>query len=624
MSRTRLQMPRNTDTIPVAAWLPYAVVPCCTVVAMPVALLAHHAWADKPWAAVGLTVAGAGVTGYTWLAGRPRGQMVRATATGVAGAVSVWALGATIGGPLEHPWGDLWALGGLALSAVAIVNRVLRRGGDEVRGGGGGELGEHVRALQDARIAKPKTIGARVVASITAPPGVPFSQIMGSREEVESALDVRPGSVRLIPSPDSARRGRVEVVPVDQLRDVIPWPGPTAPGRSIADAPAELGRVEDGEPLQLWLPGDPTKQRNSTHLAVVGMSGSGKTELLLNLCADVLTRTDAELHVSDSRKADQLPAWLQQHTHRFASGPNAADAYIEELPALIRDRARVLGQAGHKQWVKGCGLPFIVAMFFEAAGVLNGNGTFVDVSESARSVGISLVIELQRATYDRVPTSVRSNIGSWVCLGVKDEDSATAALSDETLDAGAAPWVWKDQRPGYLYAELSGSDRSRWALPGRAYVAGSEIKRAEAIAPWLTAAGTVRPASAGSVALDEADEEEPAEEGNEAWSVADPPDDVDPAQPLLEPDQHARLSFGPPPRRMTPQEARTCLRDYVRALADDGHDLVRPAELADVMEETGRSDSWLYGQLQELCEGPDALLTHAEHGVYGIRTLARV
>ncbi|MFD0595101.1 hypothetical protein ACFQZ4_24245 [Catellatospora coxensis] len=106
MSRqTRLQLPREVEITPAAALLPYAIVPCCTVVALPVTLLAHHAWADKPWAAVGLTVAGASVTGYTWLAGRPRGQMVRVTATVVAGAVSVWTLGATIGGPLTHPWG---------------------------------------------------------------------------------------------------------------------------------------------------------------------------------------------------------------------------------------------------------------------------------------------------------------------------------------------------------------------------------------------------------------------------------------------------------------------------------------------------------------------------------------
>ncbi|MFD0595100.1 conjugal transfer protein TraB [Catellatospora coxensis] len=457
------------------------------------------------------------------------------------------------------------------------------------------------------------------MATIEAAPGTPFSQVAAAREEIESALDVRPGASRFVQSPDSARRGQMILVPVDQLRKPIPWPGPTAPGRSIADAPIDLGRGEDGEPLLLWLPGDPGRQRNSTHLGVVGMSGSGKTELLLNMCADVLTRIDAELHVSDSRKADQLPGWLQQYAHRMAAGPAAAEAYIEDLPALIRERARILGQAGHKQWTKGCGIPFVVAVFFEAAGVLNGNGTFVDVAESARSVGIALVVELQRATYDRVPTSVRANIGSWACLGVKSEDDAQAALSDETLDAGAAPWIWKDQRAGCLYAELSGVDRERWAMPHRAYFAGSEDERAAAITPWVSPG---RPQPQPAPAMEDGDEEDESEEANGAWDPTDPPDDVDPAQPLAEPDPHARMAFGPLPRPKTPGEARAILRRHVQDLRDDGHDVVRPAELADVLEETGRSDSWLYTEMRALCEGPDALLRRSEHGVYDILTLA--
>lgn len=627
-ARTKLQLPRDHD-VPVTAWLPYAVTPCCTVLAMPAALIAHHAWADQPWAAVGLTVAGAGMTGYTWLAARPRGPMVRATATGMTAAASLWALGATISGPLAHPWIDTWALGGLVMSAMVAVNRLMRRGGDEVErsaGGALGQLGDQVRALRDAKVSALKTTGARVTASIEASPGTPFSKVAAAREEIESVLDVRPGSVKLVQSPDSTRRGQVVVVPVDQLRDPITWPGPTAPGRSIADAPSVLGTVEDGEPLQLWLPGDAGRQRNNTHLLVVGMSGSGKTELLLNLAADLLTRTDAEVWVTDPRKADQLPEWLREGAHRFSSGGRAVRATIEELPALIAKRAGILGRAGHKQWVKGCGIPHLTVFFFEAAGVLMDADSIVDVAESARSVGMSLVFEVQRATYDRMPTSVRSQLGSRICLGVQQEDDATQALSEETRDAGASPWMWRDQFPGYLYAELAGTPRTRWALPARSFVAASERQRAEAIAPWLRGGQSPPPAavvvaSAGPLEADDIDEPEPPQTDNGAWDPTDPPDDVDPSQPLPEADPDAVMAFSPPPRRMTPAEAREALRTHVLLLADAGLEVVQPADLADVLEVTGRSGSWLYGQMQELCEGTDALLHHAEHGHYRIRTL---
>lgn len=630
MSRQRLRLPRDHDSVPVASWLPYAVTPGAVLAALPTTLVLHEAWGASPWTAAGLTVSGIVVTGYTWLVGAPRGPVVRATATGIAGAGSVWVLGAVIGSPIAEPWLPIWAIGGGVLSIVVAAQRALRQGGTEVTETSAlGALGDQVRALRDAKITRVKTDGARVTADIEAAPGVPFSQIAAAREEIESMLDVRPGSLTLTQSPDSTRRGKAVAVPVDQLRDTIPWPGPTAPGRSIADAPIILGRGEDGEPLKLWLPGDASKQRNNTHLLIVGMSGSGKTELLLNACADLLTRTDTEVWVTDPRKADQLPEWLRDGAHRFASGGKAVRATIEELPALIAKRAGILGRAGQKQWVKGCGIPHLTVFFFEAAGVLMDADSIVDVAESARSVGISLVFEVQRATYDRMPVSVRSQLGGRICLGVQQEDDATQALSDETRDAGASPWLWRDQFPGYLYAELPGTDRARWALPARSFVADSEKERAAAIAPWLRG-GQAAPQPSAVTAdeeplePDDIDDPEPPQTSNDAWNPEDPPDDVDPGQPLPETDPDARMSFGPPPRQMTPQEARAALRDYIRDLAGDGADVVRPAELADVLEETGRSGSWLYEALKALCEGPDALLEHTEHGVYRIRTLTSV
>lgn len=609
MSRERLKMPRNVDTYAYshsAPWLPYAVAPGAVLAALPTTLIAHEAWGASPWTAAGLTVGGIVVTGYTWLVGRPRGPIVRATATGVAGAGSVWVLGAVISSPIAEPWFPVWAIGGTVLSIVVGVQRAMRQGGTEAAETSAlGDLGERVKALRDARIGRATVTGARASAAVEMPPGVPFSTLTAAREEVESLLDVRPGAVRTIPSPDSVRRGRIEVVPVDQLRAEIPWQGPSAPGRSIAE-PIVLGRVEDGEPLQLWLPGDRAKQRNSTHLGVVGMSGSGKTEVLLNLCAEVLTRNDAELWISDSRKADQLPEWLRTGAHRFVSGPNASEALIDELPQIIRQRAAVLGKQGIKQWVPYCGLPYLVVVFFEAAGVLAGNGSFTDIAESARSVGISLIPELQRASHDRIPTSTRSNIGSWICLGVNDEGDAGMALDDSTLDAGAAPWLWKDQKPGYLYAELAGTDRSRWALPARSFIAASEDQRAAAIAPYLRKS---------------APEQAPAEEAeqNRAVNPDEPPDNVDPADPITAPAGMPRIQFDPPERVMTGQEALDVLCTHIQILAGAGVDILRPAELTDVLADTGRSRSWLYTALQQFARGDDALLEHAEHGVYRIK-----
>lgn len=630
MAKTRL--PRNAEryhdgvssahTVKVPLW-PYLVTPVSSAGLFVGTAAGHQMWADTPgWPAAGITLAGTALTALTWRAAAARGIVRQLTATVTCVAGSVWTLGATLSAPWSRPWLDMWLLGAPVASIAMATIRVLRDGSTHDTNPGG-SLGEAVKSLKNATVGRASITGARATAPVVMEPGTAIAELAADRDSLASVLDVRPTAVRVIPDPDSARRGRVEVVPVDQLRTPPAWPGPSAPGRSIADAPIDLAVVEDGEILSLWLPGDHAKQRNSTHLAVVGMSGSGKTELLLNLCADVLTRTDADLIVTDSRKGEQLPEWLRKGAHRAELNAEAAEEFMEELPAVIADRAGKLGRAGHKQWVKGCGLPYMVVVMFEAARLVAGNATFVDVAESARSVGIALVVELQRASFDRMPTSARANIGSWICLGVQSETDAGMALSDTSLDAGAAPWEWKNERPGYLYAELAGTDRTRWAMPARSYFAVSgEQERADAIARYRQVGATQpQPNRPATVPAQRNDKEDVTnKERNDAYDATEPPDDVDPAQPISAPPGMPRLAFGTlrePP--MGAQEARDWLRTYITDLNDAGTTTIRPSDLSDVLEKTGKSGSWVLKELRHLSTGSEAILQKTDRGVYKIR-----
>jgi hypothetical protein len=632
VAKTSTKMPKNAGydgvtvhTVRLPLW-PYLVTPASAVGLWAGTAGAHAYWGSSPaaagGAAVGLTLAGTALTGLTWRAAAARGAVRRGVATASALAGSAWTIGAMLAGPWERPWLDLWLLGAPTASIAMGVVRVLRSGqGDGEEGGG---LGEAVKSLRGARIGRARVDGARATAPVTLEPGTPAAALAADRASLASALDVPATAVRVIPNQDSARRATVSVVPVDQLRDTRYWPGPSAPGTSIADAPIRLGVCEDGEPLELWLPGDHKAGRNSVHLSVVGMSGAGKTELVLNLCADVLTRTDARLVVTDTRKGDQLPEWLRRAAHEAYLDATSAEDYLDGLPQVIAQRARHLGQRGLKQWVKGCGLPYMVVVCFEAARLVSESDTFVDVSESARSVGICLIVELQRATHDRFPTSARANISGKVCLGVERDDDAQAALSEGTLDAGAAPWEWKNMRPGYLYAELPGVDQERWSMPARAYIARSEEERAAAIAPYrpVTAApATSKPREEKAVTEPGPDPDEPERpEINDALDLAEPPDDVDPAQPIVIPADMPRLAFGTlrtPP--MGTEEARAWTRDYLLQLHAAGHTQVRPAELGDVIEATGLTASWVSKELRRLSSGPDAILQRTDRGIYKLR-----
>lgn len=636
---TKTKMPRNAGydgmatvhTVRLPLW-PYLVTPIGAVGLAAGAAGAHAMWAGAPgWPAAGLTLAGVGLTALTWRAAAARGIVRQAVSTVSCVAGSVWTLGATLSAPWSRPWLDMWLIGAPTASIAMAIVRIMRSGstgepGEQPAIMGG--LADRVKELRDVKFSAAKVVGGKAVSEVTTAPGATFGELASAREELASVLDVPASAVRTIESPDSARRGRVEVVPVDQLREMIPYPGPSHPGGSMAD-PIVLGRVEDAEPLLLYLPGDPKAGRNSTHVGVVGMSGAGKTEVILRIAEEVLTRRDGELWVGDARKAGQLPAWLLDGAARVATTEPDVDELLDDLLDDVAQRSAQMGGHGHKQWTKGCPKcpRYRVVILDEAAQVAAGNRIFVDLAESLRSVGVALVVGLQRASHDRFPTSARSNIGAWICLGVLDATDAEMALSEETLAAGAMPWRWKNMHPGYLYAEVPGVEPARWALQARGFAPPpSEDDRARAIAaatgkaaPEPAAAPSSPATSAATVEVEDQGDEPPVDdEPNAAWDPTDPPDDVDPAQPVTVPPGMPRIPLADDREPLRPEEAQRVLRQHLIKLAEAGTTVVKPADLGEVLYVTGLGGDWLRKHLTRLTLGSQPLLRRVERGYYEV------
>ncbi|EEP71792.1 sporulation protein [Micromonospora sp. ATCC 39149] len=642
----RTRMPKNggigdasglagVHTVKLPLW-PYLVTPTGSLGLAVATGLAHWRWGEQPAsigaAAAGLTLAGTALTALTWRAAAARGIVRRAVSTTTCVAGSVWAVGATIAGPWSSPWLDMWLIGAPTASIAMAVVRVLRNSaGDDDPATGGGGLAEAVKSLRNASVARPTIKGAKASAAVTLEAGTSVRELAGDRAALASALDVPETAVRVIPDPDSARRGRVEVVPVDQLRAMVVWPGLSAPGRSIAE-PIVLGVMEDGEPLTLWLPGDHTAGRNAAHFLIVGMSGAGKTEVILNIAAEVISRPDAELWLADPRKFDQLPAWVVQGAARTAGTEDDTNDLLEDLYTDITGRARQIGAHGHKQWTPGCRQcpRYRVAIVDEAAQVAAGNPLVTELTEAARSAGISLIFGLQRASHDRFPTSARANIPGSICLGVDKDVDAGMALSEATLDAGAMPWAWKNTKPGYLYAEIPGTDTTRWSMPCRSYVA-DEHHRAHAVAPYLGGQPATapthpqpeppapRPRPEPDMNPDHTDTNHDDDGPNQAINPNDPPDNVDPAQPIRIPPDMPRIPLGLRQPPMASEEAYEHLRGHLYDLHDSGVDVVRPGDLGDVISVTGLSGDWVRKALGRLSTGPDAMLRKTDRGTYKIR-----
>lgn len=638
--------------------LPYVPAWAMSATLLPAGAIAHHLWGTDPtvapWAAVGLTVAGTALTALTWAAGKARGLFTRAHATASVGAGSAYILAAAIAGATAQPLLGMYLMAAPVFGLSWNIRRLLRSQGEG--NDGWSEAAEKV-GLLGTRLSRPQIEGTRVTADVQLARGEQtVEDLQGAARRIASLLGVRRGGVRTTPNPDRADRAQLIVTPVDTLKKIVPWPGPSNPGGSTS-AGASLGQYEDGRPVQLWLTGDHRKQRNATHMLIMGMNGSGKSEAALLLATELLTRTDEVLWVADPVKGKQTFGPAEEGIDWFATSKSEAKAMVRALSAIIPARASWLGERGFKQWESDCGLPHLTVILEEASGYLSDSRALVNLLRQARSVGISIIVSVQRATHTSLPTDARAELGASMCFGVKGSEDADFALSDYTLDSGADPGLWANSHPGYAYLEAPGVDKSRWSIPLRTFYITADQMRSTisthahmrarlddlsaraAGTSYTGAANLSKPATVTAVtltpeqpmqAVDDDDFEDAVDsihqsDGDE--DLTELPDDHEPdllpdldtAKDIPADDDATLILVSPSDDSRPPTEvARNMLREALVAHASAGHDTIRPADLVDVRRRIGRTPGWLTGELRRLVD-EGIIGEHPSHGVYALR-----
>jgi len=528
-------------------------------------------------------------------------------------------------------------------SVMLAVTKLLHGKGDDARAGLFGDLSERVKELQDiGKTSKPKQIEGRLVARAEMLPGADFNSLAKPevRTGIASALDVPVGGVRMIRDRNTPRTGRIEISPVDMLEHPPAWPGLSAPGGSIGE-PLRIGVYQTGAPIPILLPGDSTQGRNAMGVMILlGQPGSGKTELQLYLACEARSRRDAEVVYIDGRKGLQLPEAFRKAMHLMIHNADDGERYLDGLIPEVARRAAQIGGHGHEQWTSGCAKcpKFKLVIVDEASKFLESEDTLVELAESVRSVGLSVLLGIQRATGDRMPTSVRTAVGGVICMGVKDVGEAARVLSEETIEAGADP-SWKNRKPGALYAELPGTDPDDWSLPGRTFKPDRDGVIAELTA-YLAATGqTPAPTTTGGLISNppaSVPDDQPADDNNDdpdadtdvecAPPPVDPdcPPDEDPHEPITVPNRpRVPLDLGPENgRQFTPAEIRAMIRTAILTAYGNGRRQVRPSNFAPivgVVGEEGLKPPTLTKILGEFCQGPEPLLRRSDDkGVYEI------
>ncbi|MEU3514628.1 plasmid transfer protein TraB [Streptomyces sp. NPDC006654] len=608
-------------------------------------VLGHLRWADSAPAAVGLTLGSVVLTGATWLIGKNTSQQRRLHSAITVAAGSAWLTAACLAGPTASPVGDLYLMGGPALALSWNVRLVLRHSPDASGEGSDKGLLEKV-GLARAQIGNAKVEPNRVTAPVALEAGVQTNHDMTKAlGNIASALDLPTSAVRYTPDPGSARRGELVIVPEDMLAEVVEWEGPSNLGGSIAE-PLVIGRYDDGALLVIWLPGDPEAGRNSTHVLVAGGTGSGKGDTALNLLTEILSRRDVIVWFSDP-KAFQDFAALRPGLDWGVEGGTPTEVMVAAVEAAIPARTRWLGAHGYRQWVPAAaqaqnspehtcrtdgrpcsceGMPFLVAWFEEAANTLRalGDDAFTGIAQEARSAGISLIVSLQRPSYDQMSTSTRASLPSVIALGCDARDEGFS-LPDEVLAAGAHPGAWGNRRPGYCYVVSPGIPEDRYPSPARTRrFTHRAVPVMELLATWAQRNGAnADPVTAGAAssvagraytgravsgteqptALRAVEQEE--DDMEQGGLLVDPEDrDIDPEAdlPASEEGDDAPIFGQETGRKPSPEEARRLFADALAEFESEGRMIVGPKDFTDWCDRHNLSRSWVSLRLKEAAQ----------------------
>lgn len=628
--------------------------------AMPVAVVIHLTIGnDGSWMLIlgGLFTLMTFGTWWTWKARRAE---TRITVTVLVGAALAW-----IGlAGAATPWsGDLlkaWVIGGFAGSLFWTIRHagvVAGHDRDRVESGSGSWLGDKISAFKgakvDKRAVKETADELRIPTTLEAP--TTSSDAQRSREQIASVAGVGKDQVKVLKDASNEAKATVVFTRRTDTAKPVGYRGPSAPGQSCAAAPLYLGRRTDGSEITWWMPGssDPASPRPVAHSKTTGVTGSGKTETICTAVLDMRWRTDIVPVIGDPAKFQQsfgdiaeclgLKATTKQQVMQLFD--NLAREVVTYRAELLGSLERSDGGIGYKQWEPECytrhGVPFLFVDIEEAADVVMDRDEEVDEAvRKLRSLGIKLNLSMQTMPHDNIPRKTRGQFSESLAHGQNEYQDAKYALSEHSLEAGADPTKWKNDSPGSLYAEVTGTDKNHWPVDGRA-VYMTPAQKAMSIEGSRQYWAEIDPGTYERLALgidpafplpSEDDEDEDLytdEELEQEEQIMESPfagvAGADPNEPLTPPRPGLNVQFSDAPKAptMDTATARQHLQNRIDVLENSGQSEITFDDLADLPELVGRTPGWVYNNLSLLVDAGRLTMYRPPRGKAVYRILPR-
>lgn len=591
--------------------------------AMPVALLVYFFIRPSTvWVAI-LTLIFVGLVVVTWRFWAVRRSDTQWTATGFCLLVLGWILFAGV----TRPWSEdalrAWIIGGFGGSVAWSIRHAALGGVNEAdsrkQAEGDNRFTRLVSAMKGSKMAKPVATENQVTTRVTLDAPTTVSDLQRAQEQIAAVADVEKSQVSVTRVAGTETQADLTITRKQDTAKPLVYTGPSAPGRSIADAPVYLGGRVDSSPIHWWIVGsdDPVNPRPLAHTKCTGVNGSGKTETICTAILDMRWRTDVVPVVGDPAKFRQSFGDIAECLGLAATNRDQVNQLLENLAGpVIEYRSELLGSlersdggTGYKQWVPECWtrhrVPAIFVDIEEAADVIMGRDEEVyEALRKLRSVGVHLCLSTQTMPHDDIPRKVRGQISQSLAHGQKEYQDAKYALEPETLEANADPTKWANNFPGSLYAEVTGTDRKHWSQDGRAVYmspAQKQASLAQSRQYWAEIdPGTYARLAYGITVIPVEDDDE-ADEALEQEGL--PTVEADPFQPLAPPRAGLDISFSDQPEassgasRMSTEQARERLQNRIQVLAQSGTYQIKAADLMDLPAEVDRSPGWLYENL---------------------------
>lgn len=633
------------------------------------AVAAHLTWGDRQPAQtlVALLLFGATCAGvaFTRKLAHARGEALRVLAGGTVAFGGAWTVLALPFAPWSHPWLDLYVIVGPIDCVLWNIYRALMS--VKTEGQPSGVAGKLLEVINGAKLRGVEVEKTRVGEVIHAKAEVNRGEqtqkdLMAVAEHIEALAGLRRGSVLITPNPKDAGDTDWIIIPTDTLDREMGFTL-SRPGQSIAE-PIDLGIYLDGREMSITLPGSEKVRRNLAHILINAVTGGGKTELVRQFMAKVLTRTEVVVIGSDPVKGLQtMGPFAETDALELLSLDEAGSReMLKAVKRSIPARGAYLGKRGFKQWEPGCGLAFLVIWLEEATWATQSN-VLIDLAAQLRSVGGQLVISQQRSSYTQTDTDLRANLQGGISGGLASAMDAKFNLPDDLVDmVGDTLESWGANKPGYFIANHPSIPDADRVKPWRSEIAtDAEIREAliefrpyRAVMDEVTRAafgdtydklravmtgadpaeifGGKRKAGQAVATTDDEgfgrddDDEDPAwdededdQEDDEMHDDPPPGPPIDPKRPVAPmPAEFAGLKLGEDlvrGRELSTEEARSVVQRHLRAVLDDGRTETTSADIYHMgPPTTGRGSEWVRLELYRLEReaGPGEIATRRD------------